>query len=247
MGPHPHFVTTAQTANMICTQKNTVHALSIIEMNPIKTWNIRAVLLDIDDTLYLERDYVRSGFAAVGRAIGNSEFGDLCFDYFLQGIRGNTFDLAREKLGITKEIGELVEIYRSHWPNIQLCKDARDFLESCRLRLGVITDGPIASQRAKMQALGLLTWIDLPLFTTEIRAPKPSEVPFKLAAMALDTPFDQCVYIADNPRKDFIGAHHLGMHTIRIRRPDSLHFDKDSGDDVDLELEDFTVLTVCDA
>jgi putative hydrolase of the HAD superfamily len=185
---------------------------------------------------------VRSGFAAVGRVIGNPAFGDLCFDYFLQGVRGNTFDLAREKLGITNDIGELVEIYRNHWPDIQLCHDARLFLESCRLRLGVITDGPIASQRAKMQALGLLTWIDLPLFTTEIRAPKPSEIPFKLAAMALDSPFERCVYIADNPHKDFIGAHNLGMHTIRIRRPDALHYNAQSGDDVDLELMDFTGL-----
>ena len=211
-------------------------------MNPIRNWNIQAVLLDIDDTLYLERDYVRSGFAAVGRAIDNPSFGELCLEYFRQGIRGNTFDLAREKLGITREIAELVELYRCHRPEIQLCEDARAFLETCRLRMGVISDGPIASQRAKMQALGLLTWIDLPLFTTEIRAPKPSENPFILAAMALDTPFVQCVYIADNPHKDFIGAHNLGMHTIRIRRPDSLHFGIESGDDVDLELADFTDL-----
>ena len=211
-------------------------------MDFLKKNQIQAVLLDIDDTLYLERDYVRSGFMAVGRSIGNPEFGDLCLDYFLQGVRGNTFDLAREKLGITNDIGELVEIYRNHWPEIQLCHDARAFLESCRLRLGVITDGPIASQRAKMRALGLLTWIDLPLFTTEIRSPKPSDIPFKLSALALDTPFEQCVYIADNPKKDFIGARSVGMHTIRIRRPGALHFDVDSGDDVDLEITDFSGL-----
>ena len=108
--------------------------------------------------------------------------------------------------------------------------------------MGVISDGPIASQRAKMQVLGILPWIDLPLFTTEIRAPKPSEMPFRLAAMALDTPFEQCVYIADNPGKDFAGAHSLGMHTIRVRRPESLHYDKASGDDVDVEIADFTSL-----
>ena len=214
-----------------------------IMVNPLTQWNIQAVLLDIDDTLYLERDYVRSGFAAVGRAIGNREFGDVCFGYFLEGVRGNTFDLAREKLGLSNAVSELVDLYRKHWPDIAMCEDARSFVETCSLRMGVISDGPLASQRAKMQALGILPWIDLPLFTTEIRAPKPSEVPFRLAAMALDTPFEQCVYIADNPHKDFAGAHRLGMHTIRVRRPDSLHFEQESGDDVDLEIEDFSGLT----
>ena len=208
----------------------------------LKDWQIGAVLLDIDDTLYLERDYVRSGFDAVGRAIGVPSFGTLCFELFLQGVRGNTFDLAKAQTGVSHETAQLVDIYRKHWPDIRLCEDAREFVESSHLRLGVISDGPIASQRAKMQALGILPWLDFPLFTAEIRAPKPSVIPYKLAALALDTPFERCVYIGDNPAKDFAGAHALGMHTIRIRRPESLHFATDSGNDVDLEVSAFETI-----
>ena len=206
---------------------------------------INAVLIDIDDTLYLERDYVRSGFTAVGTAAGLPEFGLRCWSLFESGVRGNTFDLARQDFPeLTITTPELVEIYRQHKPDIQLCEDAMDFLYHLRARTGIISDGPIRSQRAKFLALGLLPWIDCPLFTAETCAPKPAPAAFQLAAFHLNTAYSQCVYIADNPQKDFAGPKSLGMHTIRIRRPLSLHFDVDSGADVDEEFESFAGIKI---
>lgn len=199
-----------------------------------------AYIFDIDDTLYLEKDYVRSGFAAVGDAIGSPHFGTKCWELFESGVRGNTFDLAKQvfpKLKIDTKM--LVDIYRQHKPRIHLCSDAQDFLYHLHGRTAVVSDGPIHSQRAKFLALGLLPWIECPIFTAEIRAPKPAPDAFQLAALALDTPFKDCVYIADNPKKDFVGPKLLGMHTIRIRRPSSLHFDLNSNSDVDEELMSF--------
>lgn len=34
---------------------------------------------------------------------------------------------------------------------------------------------------------------------------------------------EDCVYVGDNPKKDFIGARKLGWYTIRIRRPHGEH------------------------
>lgn len=202
---------------------------------------MKAYLFDIDDTLYLERDYVHSGFMAVGNALGKPEFGQKCWSLFESGVRGNTFDLAKQAFSdVDIEVSKLVEIYRLHVPKISLCEDAREFLFNLRARTGVISDGPIHSQRAKFRALGLLPWIECPIFTQETCAPKPAPAAFQLAAMTLDTPYDQCVYIADNPKKDFAGAKILGMHTIRIRRPQSLHFAENSEADVDAEYEDFS-------
>jgi putative hydrolase of the HAD superfamily len=36
---------------------------------------------------------------------------------------------------------------------------------------------------------------------------------------------EQCVYIADNPIKDFISPNRLGWRTIRIRRSGGIHAD----------------------
>ena len=45
------------------------------------------------------------------------------------------------------------------------------------------------------------------------------------------------MYVADNPLKDFAGPKSLHWRTVRINRPGSLHADKSSGPDVDVEFE----------
>ena len=53
---------------------------------------------------------------------------------------------------------QLVEIYRTHAPDISLTPDSATAIQSCGnagIGLAVITDGPFASQQAKVLALGL--------------------------------------------------------------------------------------------
>ena len=205
---------------------------------------IQGIILDIDDTLYLERDYVKSGFMAVGKAISRPEFGQKCWQLFLDGVRNCTFDLAKNdfpELDIPTK--KLVDIYRKHRPDIHFCEDAVNFIQSLHLyRTAFITDGPSDSQHAKCQSLGLLPWIDFPLYTSELGIPKPALAPFQLTAKFFDLPYEKCIYIADNPQKDFIAPHALGMKTVRIRRPQSLHYEVLSGNDVDLEITDLSSL-----
>src|SRR5581483_10909766 len=121
-------------------------------------------VFDIDDTLYLERDYVRSGFEAVGRwtekwlSIGN--FADSCWRKFTAGGRRRIFDeVLREsdRRPTPGLISALVEIYRTHTPSITLAADASEALNkiSGRVSMAVITDGPAVSQTRKIEALGL--------------------------------------------------------------------------------------------
>ncbi len=206
---------------------------------------IKAIIFDMDDTLYLERDYVRSGFEAVGQAVSCPEFGTFCWNRFLEGIRGNTCDLARNAFPeIHAEIRELVDIYRTHTPSISLCPDALELICTTLLRTGLISDGPIQSQRAKYRALGLMPWIECPIFTQETCAPKPAPAAFQLMAYTLNIPYENCLYIGDNPQKDFAGAKEIGMKTARIRRPESLHFAVNSGNDVDLEITSLSELNI---
>ncbi|MBO4350185.1 MAG: HAD family hydrolase [Proteobacteria bacterium] len=204
---------------------------------------IQAIIFDMDDTLYLERDYVRSGFYAVGEAIACPEFGAFCWARFLEGVRGNTFDLARETFpSIEQDTRTLVELYRTHIPHISLCPDALELICTTRLRTGLISDGPIQSQRSKFRALGLMPWIECPIFTQETCAPKPAPAAFQLMAYTLNTPYENCLYVGDNPKKDFAGAKEIGMKTARIRRPESLHCTVDSGKDVDWEIQSLNEL-----
>lgn len=207
------------------------------------------VVLDLDDTLYLERDYIRSGFTSVGTFLtsehGLNGFAETAWQLFEEGVRRTTFDQALERLGrsdLLPLVSELVVHYRNHKPAISLCPDAEEALLRWRsnYEIGVITDGPLESQRAKAGVLGAADWADLVVFTAELGGSfmKPHPLSFEMAQAQLGG--ERYAYVADNPHKDFVAPHHLGWRTVRIRREGGLHYDVPSGEDIDAELSDLT-------
>lgn len=214
----------------------------------------RAIIFDVDDTLFLERDYVKSGFLAVGehveQAVGASGFAEVAWRYFQQGKGGHVFDETICELGLSQStlaVADLVAVYRSHTPAIELLDDSRRAIENlCKheVRLGIITDGPAASQRAKVAALDLERHMAVVVVTDEVGpgARKPSNVGFRMVQEALGLPAASLMYIADNPMKDFVAPHALGWRTLRIRRSGGLHASMDSGTDVHAEHADLSLL-----
>lgn len=214
----------------------------------------RLVVLDIDDTLYLERDYVRSGFAAVGawarRELGVDGLGERAWQEFEAGVRGRIFDDALAACGVEPVppglISRLVGVYRTHPPAIALLADSRAWLDGADLLAGdvavaAVTDGPLASQQAKAIALGLARWVE-PIVFTEALGPgrgKPHPAAFDLLERTTGVRGDRCAYVADNPAKDFAAPHRLGWRTVRMRRPGGLHAAVASGPDVDVDIDTF--------
>jgi putative hydrolase of the HAD superfamily len=213
----------------------------------------RLVVFDIDDTLYLERDYVRSGFAAVD-AWARSELdvpdlGDRAWATFEEGVRGRIFDEALAACGVRANgslVSQLVDIYRSHAPTIGLLADVRAWLAArpADVALAVVTDGPPASQRAKAAALGLVDWADPIVFTDELGPGrgKPHPAAFEGVEAAAGLTGAACAYVGDNPSKDFAGPRGRDWRTVRVRREGGLHAAAASGDDVDAEITDFAAL-----
>lgn len=201
------------------------------------TWSTRAaIVLDLDDTLYLERDYVRSGFAAVGHFIsqrcGMTGFGDRCWSHFLNGQRGDIFNrvLAECQLPDSAEaVAELIGVYRSHHPTITLADDAERWLtqNAGQYAFGLITDGPRLCQQHKVDALQLASRIDHILLTDawgrEYWKPHPRAFEEMMHRFNIDA--ERCFYIGDNPHKDFHAPQSLGWTTIRVRRAEGLHAD----------------------
>jgi putative hydrolase of the HAD superfamily len=108
----------------------------------------------------------------------------------------------------------------------------------------VVTDGPLASQRAKAAALGLTSWAH-PIVFTESLGPgrgKPHPAAFERVEAATGLAATACAYVADNPAKDFAGPRRRGWRTVRVRRTGSLHAGTGSGDDVDAEIAGFEAL-----
>ena len=196
---------------------------------------IRAVIFDLDDTLYPERSYVFSGFAAVAAA-----FADLLGDataaardmrrFFDPDRRSRVFNALLAERGVDPDpelIDRLVAIYRAHAPTIQLRGDADAALSRLggRYQLGVITDGPPVQQRAKIDALGLADRVERIIVTGELGSgfAKPHPRAFEMMAASLAVDARRCVYVADNAAKDFIAPNALGWMTIQVRRPDGIY------------------------
>lgn len=188
-----------------------------------------AVVLDLDDTLYLERDYVRSGFDAVGVHLARmgvmDDFAVRAWAAFEGGLRGTIFDEVLRSVGSPPSIrvSELVEVYRSHEPRIELSPDAARFLTRfpSNRPLGMITDGPVICQLAKVRALGLERLIQ-PIVMSDsfgVQFRKPHDHPFATIEDAFGIEPVNITYIADNPLKDFITPRRRGWRTIRMLRP----------------------------
>jgi putative hydrolase of the HAD superfamily len=196
---------------------------------------IRAIVLDLDDTLYLERDYVRSGFTHVAsyledRGLANSaEVFAFLWAGFEAGQRGNAFDtlLGRwPQIGRVENVEALVERYRHHFPNIELREpSAFAHLLSLDVRVGLISDGWSSAQRAKLDALGVGDSFGSKVLTGDWggRYAKPHHRAFKTIEGELSLSRSELVYVADNPIKDFIAPNERGWLTWRIRMPGQLH------------------------
>lgn len=199
---------------------------------------LEAVVFDLDDTLFVEQQYVRSGFRHVARAAADEAgpLRDEIFDFLLKTAgerhgRGDVFNrlLARfPALARRWSVEDLVSLYRRHSPEVELRPGARELLQELReagVRLGVITDGAPDSQRRKLEALRLLEIVDEAIVTGEfgIECHKPNPFAFQRIADALAVEHRACVYIGDNPAKDFAAGRRLGWSTVRLRMAGQFH------------------------
>jgi len=192
---------------------------------------LRGAVFDLDDTLFLERAYVVSGFAAVANDIADA--------YAIEpevivrellvieagGAQGRVFNSwlqARDQLPGRLTVRLLVDIYRSHRPNIALLPGVLDMLESLRnaaCRMAIVSDGPLQSQRAKVEALGLERLVDRIVLTDEWGSHfwKPHRRAFEQLESDWSCSPSELVYVGDNPSKDFAGPKSLGWLTIRLK------------------------------
>jgi putative hydrolase of the HAD superfamily len=198
---------------------------------------ITTIVFDLDDTLYDEVEYCRSGFEAVAEFLANLPevppaeriFGTL-WKQFTAGNRTQTFNTALDELDIVYDdelIKQLIYAYRNHAPKITLPQDSRDALSqlSGKYTLALLTDGFLPAQQLKVQALGIEKYFKCIIYTEQLGREfwKPSPAGFEKLIETLNTKPQSAAYVADNEKKDFIAPNKLGFLTIRIIRPAGLH------------------------
>ena len=208
-----------------------------------------AVVFDLDDTLYSERDFVASGFAAVDdycRAeLGLSDFARRASESFSSGLRGTIFNTVLASFGITPEpsiVAKLVAVYRDHLPCIRLLDDAQECLHKLhgKLPLALITDGPSITQWNKIRALAIESIFNAIVVTGDLgpEYAKPHPLAFQLIEAQLRTHGTRLVYVADNPSKDFQAPRQLGWQTVRVKRAEGIYSDRPTRETADHEVPD---------
>ena len=193
---------------------------------------LRAVVFDLDDTLYPERDFVLGGFRAVAAwadlhlgVPATGGYGELR-GLYESGVRGSTFDrwLTHHGCEAGPSVPQLIDVYRRHEPEITPFPGVPELLERLRrtFRVGLLSDGFLDVQQRKLDALGIRHLFDAVVFSDEWgrEAWKPSPRPCLAALERLGVDAPSTVYVADNPLKDFVGARHVGLRSVQVLRPD---------------------------
>lgn len=185
---------------------------------PADLRGVRGIVFDLDDTLYMERDYVHSGFKAIAHYLDEEKASEELWGYFNLGEPA--IDKYVEKHGCGARKQELLSVYRNHRPDIALSEDVRAALTKLKelgFKLGIITDGRPEGQRAKLDALGLWNMVDDVVITDELGGPqfrKPCDIAFRVMQRRWGIPYEAMTYVGDNPSKDFQAPLELGMRNV---------------------------------
>ena len=188
---------------------------------------IDVVIFDLDDTLYLERDYVRSGFEAIANEYPNvNNLFEELWNAFLDGKQA--IDYVLEKECLLSEKDNCLRIYRFHKPKIQLQLGVKEMLLRLKTnkKLGLITDGRVEGQKAKITALGIDKLFDKMIITDElggIEYRKPNTKAFELMKEYFSSNYQKMCYIGDNLKKDGIAPNELGMSFILFSNKNGLY------------------------
>ncbi|WBU36835.1 HAD family hydrolase [Homoserinibacter sp. YIM 151385] len=208
---------------------------------------IRVVMLDLDDTLFDHRGSVREGIAAHRLTLGDAALqADGAADFarwnaleeehyhrYLAGeldflgqrrerARGFVapygLDLSRDEDADAWFDGYLVE-YERTWA---LHGDALRCLGALReagMRIGLITNGELTFQMAKVRAIELEAHLEHVVASGEVGVAKPDPRIFHLACAVFGVEPHEACYVGDRLRTDAIGAADAGLTGVWIDRP----------------------------
>ena len=187
----------------------------------------RAVIFDLDDTLYPYRRFAVSGFLAVAQHLAERTGIDarLTFRTMVSASRGRDrgreLQVCLDRHGLPDDwLPDMIDRLRYHTPRLSLPPVTSRTLRSLRAagwRLGILTNGPSSIQRAKVIALGVEPLVDVVGYASTIGSGcgKPEPEVFAWMARRLGVRAGRAVFVGDDEYCDIAGAHAAGMVPVR--------------------------------
>ena len=201
---------------------------------------IKAVLFDLDDTLFDHRHSCREGLRAVWKRY--TCFQEMTLDeleeehsillekiHFSQVLvgklsieeaRAERFKFAFLNRGVEVDFNtanNAADIYRrAYVNNWRRSKGSEELLKALHnnFKIGIITNNLITEQKTKLEFLELEKYVDMMLTSEEAGVTKPDPVIFKMALEKMGLLPRDAVMIGDSWEHDIVGAHSAGIKCI---------------------------------
>ena len=174
----------------------------------------RAIVFDLDDTLYPEIDFLKSAYHFISRQLTQD---DTLYSSMLADYRNQQDVFAGLSQQFKVDKSQLLDWYRYHQPSIHASPGVAAFIEhfSNDYQFAIITDGRSITQRNKIKALQLDDKLNAVIISEEIGSEKPNVLNYQAVENQLDC--EAYWYIGDNVKKDFITPNLLGWQTIGLK------------------------------
>lgn len=191
---------------------------------------MKGIIFDLDDTLYGEKEYVRSGYREIAKILPQVKDADVKLWGLFEQKKAAIDELLKQE-GIEEESlkAKCLQAYRNQIPDIHFYPGVEKMLRDLKAEgyvLGIITDGRPEGQRAKIKVLGLEEIVDHIIVTDELGGAqfrKPNTKAFELMKEKMKFEYKELCYIGDNINKDFIAPESLGMRSIWFKNKDGLY------------------------
>lgn len=209
--------------------------------------SVEAVLFDLDDTLFAHREAVDEAVIATLEAMERAgdvpavaeeqarwrELEEHHYNRYLSGeldYREQRRERVRDFLAPygTAVEDAAAEAWFEQWVQryraaFRLHADALPCLDVLEqripgVRFGIITNGDLAFQTAKLEALGIEQRFAHLITSGELGIAKPDPRIFEIAAERFGLRIEECAYVGDRLRTDAIGAAKAGMTGVWLDR-----------------------------
>lgn len=186
--------------------------------------NYTAVLFDLDNTLFDRRSSIDRFITRLYKDTACCESPELFRKRFLELDRegyGPKPEIAR---GLISSFGPLFDekwfldyFSRNSWRAPRFNDNADHLLRMLRsqnIKTGVVTNGTVLVQEAKIEGLGLRELVDTIVISEQAGVKKPDSGIFLIAAAELGVEPGQCLFVGDRVDIDIQGSQAAGMRGI---------------------------------
>ncbi|MFP4424706.1 MAG: HAD-IA family hydrolase [Candidatus Woesearchaeota archaeon] len=203
---------------------------------------IKAVLYDLDDTLY---DYTYAHKIAMKAVFWElNKHMKMSYNRFMKLFKLSRVEIHKELSGTASahnrvlyfqrlmektnnsiEPSIVLKLYHTYWDslmeNMRLKPGAIESLEYCRehgIKTAVVSDLTTSVQLRKLEKLGISKYIDVLVTSEEAGSEKPHSIMFLLTLNKLKVSAEEAVMVGDNKVADIEGANFVGLTTVLLKK-----------------------------